>query len=178
MAQRRDRKGKFVKTVVRTHDHSQAFFEKASTDIEKLVHKTAYRVVIDAQRSMTHDSNSVVVKNRDGRGKFLKDTTRKLGKNESNPSKPGTPPGVKTGLLRATINVDSYRDGANTFVARAGTNLEYGRVHELGSPSRGIPARPYLRPAFHKQGLRQNGYRVGSPFGKRLAAIMKKASGR
>lgn len=177
MAQRRDRKGKFVKTVVRTQDRSHVFFEKASTAIEKLVHKTAFRVAIGAAKSMKHDSTSVVVKNRDGRGKYLKDTTRKVGKGESNPSKPGTPPGVLTGTLRASLDVESFRDGTNTFVARAGTNLEYGRAHELGSPSRNLPARPFLRPAFHKEGLRQNGYRVGSPFGKRLAAIMKKASG-
>jgi phage gpG-like protein len=177
MSQRRDRKGKFVKTVVRTHDRSQAFFDKARTDIEKLVHKTAFRVAIGAAKSMKHDSTSVAVKNRDDRGKFLKDTTRKVGKGESNPSKPGTPPGVKTGLLRGSLDVESFRDGTNTFVARAGTNLEYGRAHELGSPSRNLPARPFLRPAFHKEGLRENGYRVGSPFGKRLAAILKKASG-
>jgi len=153
MAQRRDRKGKFVKTVVRTQDRSQVFFEKARTDIERLVHKTAFRVAIGAAKSMRHDSTYGVS------------------------SKPGTPPGVLTGTLRASLDVESFRDGTNTFVARAGTNLEYGRAHELGSPSRNLPARPFLRPAFHKEGLRENGYRVGSPFGKRLAAIMKKASG-
>tara|TARA_R110000803_G_scaffold210007_2_gene280732 strand:+ start:26 stop:562 length:537 start_codon:yes stop_codon:yes gene_type:complete len=177
MAARRDRKGKFVKTTVRTTDRSEAFFVKASNDIERLVHKTAFRVAITAAKSMKHDSTSMVVKNRDGRGKYLKDTTRKVGKGESNPSPPGTPPGVLTGTLRASLDVESYRDGANTFVARAGTNLEYGRVHELGSPSRNIPARPFLRPAFHKEGLRDNGYLSNGPFGKRLAAIMKKAVG-
>lgn len=177
MAARRDRHGKFVKSTVRVQDRSQAFFDKASTEIEKLVHKTAFRVAIGAAKSMKHDSTSVTVKNRDDRGKYLKDTSRRLAKGESNPSKPGTPPGVLTGTLRASLDVESFRDGTNTFVARAGSNLEYARAHELGSPSRNLPARPFLRPAFRNEGLSDNGYLRDSPFGRRLAAIMKKAMG-
>lgn len=177
MATRRDRHGKFVKSTVRVQDRSQAFFEAASSAVEKLVHKTAFRVAIGAAKSMTHDSTSVTVKNRDGRGKYLKDTSRKLEKGESNSSKPGDPPGVLTGTLRASLDVESYRDGSNTFVARAGSNLEYARALELGSPSRNLLARPFLRPAFRKEGLSDNGYLRNSPFGRRLAAIMKKAMG-
>lgn len=177
MAQARDRHGKFVKTTIRVQDRSQEFFEKASTAVERLIHKTAFRVAIRAAKSMKHDSTSVAVKNRDDRGKFEKQTSRKLRKGERNSSKPGEPPGVITGTLRASLDVESFRDGSNTFVARAGSNLEYARALELGSPSRNLEARPYLRPAFHAEGLRLNGYAKDGPFGKRLAAIMKKAMG-
>lgn len=143
-----------ITTSVRVQDRSQEFFERASTEIEKLIHKTAFRVAIRAARSMNEDTRP-----------------------PNPPSEPETPPGVITGTLRASLDVESYRDGSNTFVARAGSNLEYARALELGSPSRNLLPRPYLRPAFHAEGLRLGGYDKGGPFGKRLAAIMKKAMG-
>jgi len=137
-----------LRSTVRVQDRSQAFFDKARTDIEKLVHQTAFRVAINAARSM-----------------------------QESPSKAPDPPGVLTGTLRASIDVDSFRDGTNTFVARTGSNLEYARALELGSPSRNLLPRPFLRPAFREEGLTDNGFLPNSPFGKRLAAIMKKAMG-
>ena len=154
MAAKRDKHGKFVKTSVRVQDRSQEFFERASTEIEKLIHKTAFRIQAHAAKSMTLDTRP-----------------------PNPPSDPGDPPGVRTGDLRGSIGVESFRDGSSTFVARVGSNLVYARALELGSPSRNLKARPYLRPAFHAEGLRLGGYDKGGPFGKRLAEILKKAMG-
>lgn len=56
----------------------------------------------------------------------------------TNPSKPGEPPRVQTGRLRASVAWE--QDGR---VARIGTNVRYGRFLELGT-SRMAP-RPWLR---------------------------------
>ena len=50
-------------------------------------------------------------------------------------------------------------------------------LHHFGDPSQNIPARPFLRPAFREEGLTDRGFLRNSPFGKRLAEIMKKAMG-
>jgi phage gpG-like protein len=140
----------YIKTAVRVHDRRKAVLARAEKLIEEAIHKTAFHVATNAARSMTHDSTN-------------------------NPSKPGTPPGVLTGTLRSSIDVESFRDGTGTFVARVGTNVEYGRTHELGDPSRNIPARPFLRPAFHKEGLREGGYDRNGRFGKRFAKAINRA---
>lgn len=46
------------------------------------------------------------------------------------PATPGAPPRKLSGRLRASIGVDF--DAPNN-VARVGTNVKYGRVHELGN---------------------------------------------
>lgn len=56
----------------------------------------------------------------------------------ANPSRPGEPPHVQTGRLRASV---AYEVEGN--VTRIGTNVEYGRHLELGT-SRMAP-RPWLR---------------------------------
>lgn len=56
----------------------------------------------------------------------------------ANPSKPGDPPHVQTGRLRASIAYE-----VSGLVARIGTNVKYGRYLELGT-SRMLP-RPWLR---------------------------------
>jgi len=56
----------------------------------------------------------------------------------ANPSKPGEPPHVQTGRLRASVAYE-----VEGTVARIGTNVKYGRFLETGS-SRMAP-RPWLR---------------------------------
>lgn len=71
-----------------------------------------------------------------------KKTGRKLKRTNlaynTNPSKPGEPPHVQTGRLRASISHE-----VTGVTARVGTNLEYGRYLELGT--RKMAARPWLR---------------------------------
>jgi len=96
-------------------------------------------------------------------GGFKKHISRKW--RHSNRSKPGEPPHVDTGRLRASI---SYRTsdgrkqgpGANklpeaeattpTLVGVVGSVLEYAAPLEIGAPSRNLAARPYLRPALER----------------------------
>lgn len=64
----------------------------------------------------------------------------KKGRNVYAPSPAGGFPGIRTGTLRRSVNVDlaSPKD----LVARVGTNLKYGRMLEEGT--RDMPARPWL----------------------------------
>lgn len=162
-----------IKTVVRVQDNSAKYLDKVTTGVEGLLKRSAFRIARRAVESMKHDSTSKVVKNRDDRGKFLKQTTRKLKQGESNPSKPGDPPGVLTGMLRASIDVEFFRDGTETLVARVGSNLEYARALELGAPGRNLLPRPFLRPAFHAEGFSASGYT--DPFASRLKKVLEKA---
>lgn len=63
---------------------------------------------------------------------------------------PNPPPGPlisRTGTLRRSIRVDDA--GVPRFID-VGSDLVYAGVHELGSPGRRIPARPFLQPAAEK----------------------------
>ena len=85
----------------------------------------------------------------------------------SSPSQAGTPPGVKTGTLRRSIQVDNSEIG--NLRVRVGTNLKYARIQEFGGVVKAsigkllhfkindmwhtvksviLPARPYIRPAI------------------------------
>lgn len=70
---------------------------------------------------------------RDSKGRFLKGLIYNV-----NPSKPGEPPHVQTGRLRASVAYEV--DGQ---VARIGTNVIYARHLELGTSR--MAARPWLR---------------------------------
>ena len=70
---------------------------------------------------------------RNKQGRFLKRLVY-----GANPSKPGEPPHVQTGRLRASVA--SERTG---MMARVGTNVVYGRWLELGTVD--MAARPWLR---------------------------------
>jgi len=59
------------------------------------------------------------------------------------PSAPGQPPAVQTGRLRNSVVHQPAT--ASTLVARAGTNLAYGKFLEFGT-SRGIAPRPWVGP--------------------------------
>lgn len=64
------------------------------------------------------------------------------------PSRPGEPPHVDTGRLRASITHEGPQpsDTGNEREVRVGTNVNYGRFLEQGT--RFIEPRPWLRPAF------------------------------
>lgn len=96
-------------------------------------------------------------------GGFKKRISRKW--RHANRSKPGEPPHVDTGRLRASISYrisDGRKDGPKasklpdseaqtpTMVGVVGTDVEYAAALELGAPSRNLAARPYLRPALER----------------------------
>ena len=67
----------------------------------------------------------------------------------SSPAPRGQPPGVVTGALRRSIQVDSSDIGKGK--VRVGTNLVYGAAQEYGHPSNPtISPHPYLRPSLKK----------------------------
>jgi len=78
-------------------------------------------------------------------------TSMKGGGKPHTPSRPGKPPHVDTGRLRASITYEIDRS-LFSIIGRVGTNVEYGRYLELGT-SRMSP-RPWLRPAL-KRTLKQ-----------------------
>lgn len=69
------------------------------------------------------------------------------------PSNPGTPPGVRIGILRNSIT--NARLGVLKW--GFGTNVDYARPLEFGTVN--MPARPFLRPA-----LRNNREQIGKQF--------------
>jgi len=60
------------------------------------------------------------------------------------PSKPGDPPGVDTGALRASVHAE--HTGPNQYTVSDG--VEYGAYLEYGTPR--MAARPWLGPAVFK----------------------------
>ena len=61
--------------------------------------------------------------------------------------------GVVTGRLRSSIAASRTERIGNTFISRIGTNVKYGRRHELGIGR--MHARPFLRPAIEDKGNRR-----------------------
>lgn len=57
------------------------------------------------------------------------------------PSQPGQPPGVMTGDLRRSITREIERT-ASGYTVRVGSNMEYARHLELGSPAGGVRIKP------------------------------------
>lgn len=60
-------------------------------------------------------------------------------------STPGNPPGVQSGTLYRGIKYQVIR-GTNRLLFGATTNVRYAMALEFGDPSKGLRARPYLRP--------------------------------
>lgn len=73
------------------------------------------------------------------------------------PSKPGEPPKIVTGRLRAAQSWDVFDRGPLEVVARVGSTIEYQRWLELGT--RKMRPRPHLRPA-----LKENQRAIGKLF--------------
>jgi phage gpG-like protein len=61
--------------------------------------------------------------------------------------------GVVTNRLRSSITATPTIKSGNSYIAKVGTNVEYGRIHEYGGfTGKGyavnMPARPFMRPAI------------------------------
>lgn len=84
---------------------------------------------------------------------------------EKGPSPPGSPPGIDTGRLRASISVnwsgsgtsrmqgadgvgEPLKDDENRFTVVVGTNVFYAPLLENGTIR--MPARPFIRPNFDR----------------------------
>lgn len=69
-------------------------------------------------------------------------------------SPPGSPPFLRSGDLRRSIQVDELTDlGQGRYSTQVGPTIVYGRIHELGGDTgRGhavhLPPRPYVAPAL------------------------------
>jgi len=83
---------------------------------------------------------------------------RQYGKHTA--SRPGEPPAIDTGVLRASMMSEVVKSGTNVtgkvgpdvehIAAKApvGTNVEYGFYLEMGTSK--MQPRPFLRPALHR----------------------------
>lgn len=80
---------------------------------------------------------------------FAKEMLSVAGSFPGEPSAPGTPPHKQTGHLRSSIGFEFAPDQLSAKVGPKDL-MKYGRVHEFGDPEAGLPARPYLGPAFRK----------------------------
>ena len=151
MSQARDASGRFVGSGTRVNFNAgllNALGEKGAMD--RLV-RAGFRMANDVKLSMG-DSGPA------GPG----GATR--AERHANRSKPGEPPHVDTGRLRASISVnwsgsgmdngktdamakdnDGVTQPTGAFRVRVGTNVEYGAALEYGT--RNMEPRPYLRPA-------------------------------
>jgi hypothetical protein len=59
-------------------------------------------------------------------------------------SEPGQPPGLRTGHLQGSIQIDRAENKGLKPTVTVGTNLIYARVHELGNSTH--PRRPFIAP--------------------------------
>lgn len=105
------------------NDRTRQYLAVANKEIEKAVAEGAIRVQREAQRLV---------------GRFKGPP----------PSKPGTPPHIRTGTLRRSIDQETYRipkgPNAFVFVGRIGSNLNYARIHELGGTINHPGGSPYI----------------------------------
>jgi HK97 gp10 family phage protein len=56
---------------------------------------------------------------------------------------------VDTGNLRNSIQTRAQSTGASSAQVTVGTSVDYAAAQEFGAPSRGLPARPYMRQALN-----------------------------
>lgn len=81
-------------------------------------------------------------------------TTTSHAKGEPTPSAPGEPPSLVSGKLRQSVTVDGPKTvGPNSWEAKVGPTMIYGRIQELGGDTgRGgathLPPRPYVMPGL------------------------------
>ncbi len=60
-------------------------------------------------------------------------------------SRPGQPPGVRTGTLRRSFRTRAAKKQGRTFRVAAGTNVVYARVLEFGTEDLTISRRPFMK---------------------------------
>ncbi|ASS75773.1 hypothetical protein CIG75_12775 [Tumebacillus algifaecis] len=84
----------------------------------------------------------VTIRRKFGKNKAASKTRMKRGGSGSDS------PLVDTGIMRASITNKVDR---GSLQAEVGTPAIQAATHEFGDEARGIPARPYLRPALHEE---------------------------
>ena len=109
------------------------FLASATTEVERVIARSVVKMQDHARQIVSRTSGP---------------TATNPG---ASPSRPGEPPHIRTGTLRASIDQETFRR-AGEFVGRMGTNLDYGRFLETGT--RKMAARPYLRPTLDAHRLR------------------------
>lgn len=80
-------------------------------------------------------------------------------------SEPGQPPGLRTGSLRRSIQIDRKNNVGDRPFVLVGTNLVYGRIHELGGVHH--PKRPFIVPGVKNS---------AAPIQKAVLAIFRSAA--
>ena len=66
--------------------------------------------------------------------------------------------GVDTGRLISSIAVTRTIKRGSGYLTRFGTNVVYGRAHELGSKR--VPKRPFLRPSLEDRGNQKDAINI------------------
>ena len=66
--------------------------------------------------------------------------------------------GVKSGRLRASIISGNVYKMGNKFSMPIGTNVKYGKFHELGTKR--LPKRPFLQPGIENRGNQREAVRL------------------
>lgn len=71
------------------------------------------------------------------------------------PSPAGAPPALVTGsLMRSIYSTPTWRVRAGVYRSKVGPTIVYARAQELGYPPRGLPKRPYQKPATRAELVR------------------------
>jgi phage gpG-like protein len=139
------------------HDFAKSLYRMSNQMHNGLadgVHKTATRVVANSKKRLGHYQEGwVVLKPETVRRKMTKNASamRRMMKKHGSVTATGgsaDSPLVDDGLLRGSITLKTDRHRLRSEV---GSSLIYAATHEYGDESRGIPERPYLRPALKEE---------------------------
>lgn len=106
------------------------------------IHKTAVRVMTNAKRRIgSYQDGWAVLKDETVQRKFNNPQAKATGADADAPLK-------DDGLLQGSITLEMRRDQLE---AEVGSPMIYAATHEYGDEDRGIPERPYLRPALAEE---------------------------
>ena len=106
-------------------------------------------VIDHTPRYLAQSTGAIETAIRRGTSRVQREARRLVSQQASPPpSAPGEPPHLATGTLARSIEMETFRDGAD-LVGRVGTNLKYGRFLEFGTAR--MAPRPFLRPALQSQ---------------------------
>lgn len=86
-------------------------------------------------------------------------------------SRPGSPPGVRTGSLRRSFTTRPAKRLGSRVVLALGTNTKYARPLEYGT--RKMAARPFMRPALSDPAARASLQRRLAASGERIRRAMR-----